>query len=265
MNDIPFKPLVLIPSYNPGPRGLQTVIEARTEFAPIWLIADGSTDGSDHVIEAHFARDTGVRVLRSPRNCGKGAAVLLGLDAAKALGFTHVLTMDSDGQHPANRIVDFIETSRSNPHAMILGRPVFGPEAPQIRVKGRRISNVWAKIETLNPALGDSLFGFRIYPLEPLHRTLSNARSMRGFDFDPETLVRLTWQGLPSINLDCEVIYPRQDQGGISHFRYGRDNLLLTLMHLKLLAELPRHLPGCLLRLAKTLRSRQSSTHIAPD
>ena len=34
-------------------------------------------------------------------NRGKGAAVLHGIEAAQALGFTHVLTMDADGQHPA--------------------------------------------------------------------------------------------------------------------------------------------------------------------
>lgn len=251
-----FKLLVLIPSYNPGPRGLQTVIEARSVFEPIWLVADGSTDGSDLEIRNYFAEDQGVRVLRSDTNLGKGAAILRGLAAARTEGFTHVLTMDSDGQHPAQRILEFVETSKSNPDAMILGRPVFGPEAPQLRVQGRRISNLWAKIETLNPSIGDSLFGFRVYPLQPLYEILTKTRWMRGFDFDPEALVRLSWRGLHAINLDCEVVYPRPDQGGVSHFRYGRDNVRLTLMHLRLLAELPLHLPRCVVRLGKTMRPR---------
>ena len=36
-----------------------------------------------------------------------------------------------------------------------------------LRVKGRRISNWWANLETLWAGIDDSLFGFRVYPIEP--------------------------------------------------------------------------------------------------
>src|SRR5690606_38321394 len=92
--------LVLIPSYNPGPKVYDTVREACHYWNPVWVVADGSTDGSVAGLQALARQLPGLRVIVLPRNVGKGAAVLHGLDAAAAEGFTHALTMDSDGQHP---------------------------------------------------------------------------------------------------------------------------------------------------------------------
>lgn len=248
-----FKPLVLIPSYNPGAKGLETAIRARKVFEPVWWISDGSTDASDAEIESHFRDDPGFRLLRSPRNQGKGAAVYRGLIDAVEESYTHVLTMDADGQHPSDRIQDFIAASKAHPEAMILGVPVFGEDAPSIRVKGRKISNGWVNIETLGAGVGDSLFGFRVYPIQALFKIMQNHRSMRRFDFDPEAVVRLSWSGIKPINIECKVRYPSAAEGGVSHFRYGRDNVILTWMHFRLMAESVIRLPLLLWRRHKAL------------
>ena len=39
--------LVLIPSYNTGARLLPTVREALACWQPVWVVIDGSTDGSE--------------------------------------------------------------------------------------------------------------------------------------------------------------------------------------------------------------------------
>ena len=96
--------LVLIPSYNPGPKGVETVSAARAQWNPVWVVVDGSTDGSGEALAAMAQRDPGLRVLTLARNRGKGAAVIHGARIAQAAGYTHVLTMDSDGQHPADQI-----------------------------------------------------------------------------------------------------------------------------------------------------------------
>ena len=36
--------LVLIPSYNPGPRVYETVRSARAQWAPVWVIVDGRAE-----------------------------------------------------------------------------------------------------------------------------------------------------------------------------------------------------------------------------
>jgi glycosyltransferase involved in cell wall biosynthesis len=253
--------LVLIPSYNTGPRLVQTAREARANWAPVWVVLDGSTDGSGKLLREEFAGDAGLRVLELPENRGKGAAVLHGLREAEQAGFTHVLTMDADGQHPAGRIRHFMEASRREPEALILGVPEFGADAPLLRVRGRRISNWWAELETLHAGIGDSLFGFRVYPIAPLRRVMEGTRWMRGFDFDPEAAVRLCWAGLRPVNLAAPVRYFRPDEGGISHFRYGRDNLLLTGMHVRLMLGMLARLPWLAWR--RSRRARRGLAHPA--
>jgi len=226
--------LVLIPSYNPGPKVYATVRAALEQWAPVWVVIDGSTDHSEHRLSEMAAAEPNLRVWMLPKNRGKGAAVLFGMREARALNFTHVLTMDSDGQHPADRIATFMQTSSASPAAMVLGKPVFDDSAPSLRVKGRKISNWWTNLETLWAGIGDSLFGFRVYPIDPLISVMHRQLWMRRFDFDVEAVVRLCWRGVRPINLPARVSYFKPEEGGISHFKYGRDNALLTWMHFRL-------------------------------
>ncbi|MBU2807866.1 glycosyltransferase family 2 protein [Acidithiobacillus ferrooxidans F221] len=240
--------LLLIPSYNPGPKVYETVALARQRWNPVWVVVDGSTDGTAAGLEALAAKDSGLHVFQCTSNQGKGAAVLFGLDQAATQGYTHVLTMDSDGQHPMDAIPAFMAASLQNPDAMILGVPVFDASAPALRVKGRRISNWWANLETLGGGIGDSLFGFRVYPIAPLRQLMHSQRWMRRFDFDPEAAVRMSWRGIRIINMPATVRYFRGDEGGVSHFRYLRDNVLLTWMHTRLFFGFLVRLPVLLLR-----------------
>jgi glycosyltransferase involved in cell wall biosynthesis len=226
--------LVLIPSYNPGSRALETVRAARAQWDPVWVIVDGSTDGSAEKLRALASADPGLRVLVRERNGGKGAALLDGLIAARRAGFTHALTMDADGQHPAERIGAFMSASTAAPGAMILGDPVFDTSAPRVRLRGRRIANWCTNVETLWAGVHDTLFGFRVYPIAPLIEVMQRSRWMRRFDFDPEAVVRLTWRGVPLVNLPAPVRYFSAAEGGVSHFNYWRDNVLLTSMYLRL-------------------------------
>ena len=240
--------LVLIPSYNPGPGVLATVRAARAQWNPVWVVVDGSSDGSAELLQALAAADAGLNVIVLPENRGKGAAVLEGITQAAALGFTHALTMDSDGQHPADLIPAFMAASQADPAAMVLGKPVFGPEAPALRVNGRKVSNGWANLETLWTGIGDSLYGFRVYPIAPLIRIMQRNRFMRRFDFDPEAVVRLCWAGVRPLNLDAPVRYLSAEEGGVSHFNYLRDNALLTWMHTRLFIGFVIRLPLLLVR-----------------
>lgn len=240
--------LVLIPSYNPGEKVFETLAAARAQWSPVWVVVDGSTDGTTERLRARAETDPGVRVLVLPENQGKGAAILHGLLEAQKAGFTHVLTVDADGQHPADRIPDFMQQSQQAPNAMILGKPVFAADAPKLRVYGRQVSNTWANLETLWMGIGDSLFGFRVYPIEPLKKIMVRHRFMRRFDFDPEAVVRLCWAGVRPINVPTAVRYFTAEEGGVSHFNYLRDNLLLTGMHTRLFFGFLWRLPILLVR-----------------
>jgi glycosyltransferase involved in cell wall biosynthesis len=235
--------LVVIPSYDTGPLVYDTVRAARAAWSPVWVVVDGSNDGTAEGLHTMAAGDPGLHVDVLPRNVGKGAAVLHALEDARKAGFTHALTMDSDGQHPADLIAAFMAASSAQPGSMILGRPVFDASAPLLRVRGRRISNAWTNLETLGAGIDDSLYGFRVYPIAPLVEIMRGQRWMRRFDFDTEAVVRLAWRGITPVNIAAPVKYLRADEGGVSHFRYGRDNVLLTWMHLRLLLGFALRLP----------------------
>jgi glycosyltransferase involved in cell wall biosynthesis len=230
--------LVIIPSYNTGAKLLETVKQAQSCWQPVWVVLDGSTDGSAAALAEMPGLENGLRVFSLERNSGKGAAVLHALLAAEHGDFTHALVLDADGQHSAADISRFMEASQKNPAAMILGVPQFAADAPASRRHGRRVGNWWANLETFWGGIKDSLFGFRVYPISESVRILQGTRGARRFDFDTELAVRLFWAGVPPINFATPVTYFKPAEGGSSHFHYLRDNWLLIQRHTLLVLEM---------------------------
>jgi len=225
---------VIIPSYNSGPLLDSTLRATLAHWAPIFLVVDGSTDDSDRC--ADILRDEGapLEVLRLEKNQGKGGAVLAALKLADAKGLTHAIIFDSDGQHEAPDIPRMIALSKKHPEAMILGVPIFAKDAPALRVKGRCVGNWWTNFETLWGGIEDSLFGFRLYPVAEAIAVLDSIREGRRFDFETQLAVRLYWRGVPALSFPSKVTYPLKTSGGVSHFKYLRDNVLLFWTHFKL-------------------------------
>lgn len=230
--------LVLIPSYNSGPRLRAVVEEALACWRPVLVVLDGCTDSSRGALAplTHTHRD--LWVIELPHNQGKGGAVLAGAAVALERGFTHALVMDSDGQHPAGSIAEFMAASQADPGALVLGRPVFPANIPPERLHGRKLSVGLVRLELLGAGIADPLFGFRVYPLRPLVDALGAGRGGRRYDFDTEAAVRLAWAGVRPRNLAAPVRYFSRAEGGVSHFHYLRDNLTLVWMHVRLLTEL---------------------------
>jgi glycosyltransferase involved in cell wall biosynthesis len=230
--------LVIIPSYNTGAKLFETVKQAMARWRPVWVVMDGSTDDSAAALAELEGLENGLCIFFLERNSGKGEAVLHALVEARRAGFTHALVLDADGQHSTAYICSFMQASQKNPGSMILGLPQFAADAPALRRHGRRIGNWWANMETFWGGIGDSLFGFRIYPVQESVHILLSTRGARRFDFDTELAVRLFWAGVPPINLPVPVRYFISKEGGVSHFRYFRDNWLLIRRHTVLMLEL---------------------------
>ena len=247
--------LVLLPTYNTGPRLREVITEVLRHWQPVLVVVDGSTDGSERPVLELAHAEPALTVLVRPRNSGKGAAVLAGVQAAQARGFTHALVMDADGQHPAGSIAEFMAASLSHPAALVLGRPIFPPNIPAARLHGRKLSVGLVHLELLGPRVADPLFGFRVYPLAPLLAALGPRRGGRRYDFDTEAAVRLGWAGVPLHNLIAPVRYFSRAEGGVSHFHYVRDNATLVWMHTRLITELLMWRWPAVLRLSRHWRT----------
>jgi hypothetical protein len=90
---------------------------------------------------------------------------------------------------------------------------------------------MWCAVETFGRVIADPLCGFRVYPLDLALRARAWGNAM---DFDPEIAVRMVWAGAKVINLPTRVRYLSSGEGGVSHFRMGRDNLLISWMHTRM-------------------------------
>ncbi len=164
---------------------------------------------------------------------------------AWAKGYTHAVQIDADGQHHIPDVERFLSEAAAHPCALILGKPIFGPDVPPARYFGRKISVwcVWA--ETLSRAIGDPLFGFRLYPLAATVALIKRRRLGCRMDFEPDIAVRLYWDGVPIQNIETQVSYPT---GGLSHFRLFRDNVRISWLHTRLLSGMLIRSPWLLAR-----------------
>ena len=221
----------LVPTYN-NPDTITAVVEGLRRFLPdVWVVDDGGGAASAAVLSALEGRGL-ARVVRRPHNGGKGAAVKTGLAALQAAGFTHALQIDADLQHDVADVGRFIELAQRHPDACILGQPAFDGSAPRGRRIGRQITVAWTHVETLGRVIADPMCGFRVYPIAPSLEARVRGDAM---DFDPEIAVALAWRGCPVINVPTRVRY---HENGVSHFRLGRDNLLISWMHTRLVFAL---------------------------
>ncbi len=241
-----FKPCAVIPVYNHQETVTKVVAGVRAHGLPCIVVDDGSEPRCAAVLD-NMAKTLSPEVilLRHPANRGKGAAVLTGARHAAEAGFSHALQIDADGQHRVEDIANFLQRAAAQPDALIVGCPRFDGSIPRSRLWARKLTQLWVSINTLSRCIGDSMCSFRVYPLAPL-LALDRQRELGArMSFDIEVLVRLHWAGLEMVNLPTAVTYPAN---GVSHFRLGLDNLLISRLHATLFFGMLVRLPSLLAR-----------------
>jgi polyprenyl-phospho-N-acetylgalactosaminyl synthase len=229
-----FRLAALIPTYD-NPATIRAVVQAVKQYVPdVLVVDDGSREAGRSACEA-LAREGACRVVHRAHNGGKGAAVKTGLETLRQLGFTHAFQIDGDGQHAVADMPRFVAAAELHPEALVLGSPEFDDSAPRARLIGRQITRFWTHVETVGVVIHDPMCGFRVYPIEPALRASARGNAM---DFDPEIAVGIAWAGAPVLNLATRVRYLSEAQGGVSHFRLWRDNVLISWMHTRMVFAL---------------------------
>ncbi|KXS53606.1 MAG: hypothetical protein AWU57_2009 [Marinobacter sp. T13-3] len=231
---------VIIPVYNHPDTIGPTVADIRHLGVPVVLVDDGSAAVCADVLRALAEADPQVHLERLPENCGKGAAVKVGLLRAEKLGFQHALQIDADGQHNTADIPRLMDLARQYPEAVISGMPDYDDSVPRLRFYCRYLTHILVWINTLSLEIQDSMCGFRAYPVAPICQLLRAESLGDRMDFDTEVLVKWFWQGGRIVQTKTRVSYPLD---GISHFRGFEDNWLLTKLHIRLLFGMLWRLP----------------------
>jgi len=237
----PLRFCVVIPAYNHACTLEAVLPRLRPAGLPCLLVDDGSRDPDREALGALQRREADwVELLRLPENRGKGEAVLAGLRRAATRGFTHAVQLDADGQHDPREISAFLDAASRAPGALVAGCAVFDKTVPAARLYGRRITLFWVQINTLSREIRDAMCGFRVYPIGPTLLVADRDRLGGRMEFDPEVMVRLSWEGVPVVSIPALVTYPAD---GVSHFRLWRDNLRISGMHARLFFGMLRRLP----------------------
>ena len=216
---------VLIPVYN-HPETIRDVVINAVKIHPHVMVVD---DGSD-LKAADILSGLDVTVLRHAKNIGKGAAILTGALKAESMGYTHIITIDADGQHDPSDLPRLISAVENNPRAIIVGKRDFEKaEVPGASVFGRSFSNFWLRVQT-GRSVGDTQSGFRAYPIAVLNKLKLHEKY---YSFEVEVLVKAIWAGINVLEVDINVYYPKGDKR-VTHFHCFKDNLRLSLLNTKL-------------------------------
>jgi glycosyltransferase involved in cell wall biosynthesis len=236
----------VVPVYNHGD-ALEGVVKNLVQYDfPIIVVDDGNDEHNKAAIAKVAENYSQVVLVTREKNGGKGKALSDGVRKAEEIGLTHILQIDSDGQHDAERIKHFLEVSEKNPEAIICGYPEYDESAPKHRVNGRAIANGWIHFVTLSNEIKDAMIGFRIYPVAPYIKLLNSPEvvdSRMGYDI--EVLVRLFWRNVPVISESVKVTYPVD---GVSNFRVVRDNIRISLTYTRLCLGMIVRLPVLIYR-----------------
>lgn len=225
---------LLIPHYRHVDQLAGFLPQLATAGLPALVVDDGSDSRTRQRLRGLIASYPWASLLQRNRNGGKGAAMITGMKYLYAQGATHVISVDADGQHDPAEITRLRLASQRHPARVISGKPVFGDDMPKVRLHGRKLTNVLARIAAGGGQVEDAMCGLRLYPLTsvlPLFATLGKRVRM---EFDVEILVRACWAGLELEFIPTRVVYPG---GGRSHFRLFADNARFCRMHTVLILQ----------------------------
>lgn len=217
----------VIPTYQNAKTLLQVVADVHRVVNTVFVVDDGSNDGTAALLDKATGNERPEKVLTHPKNCGKGAALKTGLTYARQQRFRYAVTVDADGQHRADDIPALLKAVEEEPDALAIGsRGLQHENMPAKSTFANRFSNFWFALQTLQ-RLPDTQSGLRVYPLRRLHglRWMS-AR----YEAELTLLVFSAWAGVKLLPVPVSVYYPPRDQR-VTHFRPGRDFTRISVLN----------------------------------
>lgn len=217
----------IIPTYNNAGTLPDVILRTKQYISDIIVVVDGSTDNTLQVLDSLASP---VTILTLNENHGKGYALKQGFLKAMEMGFSHALTIDSDGQHFPEDIPALLEISRQQPEVFVVGnRNIAADNMPRRNTFANRFSNFWFAVQTW-VRLPDTQSGMRVYPLNSLHGLcLLTSR----YEAELELLVFAAWAGEKIVSVPIHVYYPPIEER-VSHFRplydFTRISVLNTVL-----------------------------------
>lgn len=191
--------IAVIPAYNEGTR-IAAVVKAAKKYVDRVIVADdGSSDDT-----ATQAESAGALVVRHRQNCGAGAATMTGIEAARRLGATVIITLDADEQHDPVNIPDLLMPIKENKADIVFANR-FGQKntIPFIRRVFNGLGNVVTLMAT-GKWVSDSQCGYKAFGPKAIKDIQLR---MSGFEFCTEIVRESVQHKWRIAQVPVKVIY----------------------------------------------------------
>lgn len=215
MANWPDNTFILIPSYRSA-NLLKQFLPNLMRIVPdkqICIVDDASEDETWSVCAKYQ-----VIYLKHSENRGKGAALNTGFKyLLKNKDARWIITMDADGQHSPEDLMNFLHSVQSNPSIGIcIGRRTMKIGVmPFSRICSNKITSFILSVFSGVPIL-DSQCGYRIYSSEFLKKI--NIEYNR-FEMESEVILKAAYLGLPICFTEVQTLY----LSGFSHISHLKD------------------------------------------
>jgi glycosyltransferase involved in cell wall biosynthesis len=154
--------------------------------AEIVVVDDGSTDDTGEVLNK-LAKDPSIKVITAEKNRGKGAAVRLGIEAAKG---DLILIQDADLEYDPRDIPALLKPIQEDIADVVYGsRFLGGPRRPTMywHAVANKLLTFFTNI-LYNNILTDMETGYKLFKREVLENIRIRSNS---FDFEPEITAKI--------------------------------------------------------------------------
>ena len=201
----PLKVCVVIPAYNEGTviknvvKDILGALKKTDMNYEVVVVNDGSKDDT-----SKEAVKGGAKVIDHILNSGAGGATATGLSYANQNGYDLAVTMDADGQHLAEDVIQGLHQAQKIKSDLLIGSRLINTEGmSRVKVLGNKgLSSITYILFGIN--VTDSQSGLRVYS----KKALSSLRwKTSGYEFCSEMLWRANQLNLVIDEYPIKAVY----------------------------------------------------------
>ncbi|WP_374969134.1 polyprenol monophosphomannose synthase [Terrabacter sp. BE26] len=212
---------VLIPTYNERDNlpGIVARVRASVPTADVFVLDDGSPDGTGQVADDLAASDPQLHVVHRTSKEGLGKAYLAGFSIVLERGYDAAVEMDADGSHLPEQLPSLL-AALPEADVVIGARWVKGGEVRNWPLR-RKVLSVGANLYTkvlLGMAVNDATAGYRVYRASALRTMGLQGVESQGYCFQIDLTLRAVRAGLTVVEVPITFV---EREVGVS--KMGKD------------------------------------------